>query len=62
MSTLNNRDILELYIKLCVDKIDYYANRITNIIVPGIYILVGGYVMSAYVSIILPMMNIMSEI
>lgn len=62
MRTLNNNDILQLYIKLCSDKIDYYINRITNIIVPAIYIFVGGYVISAYVSIILPMMNIMSEI
>lgn len=58
----NNSDILELYINICIDKINYFLNKFIKITIPVIYIFVGCFVIGIYIAIIIPMMNIMSEI
>ena len=62
MRNENHLSILDVYITMTLDKIDYLINRFLKICVPSIYIFVAFFIISVYITIIIPMMNMMSEL
>ncbi len=62
MTTENHTQILDRYIKMTYQKLQLMIEKFINIVVPAIYLFVAFFVISVYVSIIIPMMNIMSNI
>jgi len=56
------QDSLQYYIDLTYEQIDLYISQILKYLIPSIYGFVAIFVITIYISIILPMMNVISEI
>ncbi len=57
-----NSKALSQYIECTFQQLDYLISNIMKYLIPGIYCFVGFFVISIYISIIIPMMNIFSKI
>lgn len=53
---------LHQYIDYIYQQIDYCVSKILKYLIPSIYTLVAFFVISIYITIIIPMMNVFSEI
>lgn len=62
LRTENHQDILDIYIKMTLEKIELFIERFIKICIPSIYIFVAFFVISVYATIIIPLMNMISEI
>lgn len=59
--TDNKYQILENYQQITISRIENTISRIIKIIIPFIYVFVTGFVITIYISIILPMMNVVNN-
>lgn len=59
--TNNKYEILNSYQEITISKIENTISKIIKIIIPFIYIFVTGFVITIYISIILPMMNVVNN-
>lgn len=53
---------LNQYIDLTYQQIDLWISRFLKYVIPAIYVFVALFVIAIYVAIIIPMMNVISEI
>lgn len=58
----NKKDSIQQYIDFTQNYFDILIQKLFKILIPCIYAFVGIFVISIYISIIIPMMNIISEI
>ena len=62
MKNPTQHDSLIYYIQLTYDQIDLWIASFLKYLIPSIYSFVAVFVITIYISIIIPMMNIISEI
>lgn len=62
LNNMHEEKSLNEYIKLSLIQIDRSISRFIKTIVPLIYIFVAGFVIIIYISIIIPMMNVISTL
>ncbi|MCD7950853.1 MAG: type II secretion system F family protein [Erysipelotrichaceae bacterium] len=56
------KDSLSHYIKLTYEQIDFWIAQLLKYLIPAIYVFVAVFVITIYISIIIPMMNVISDI
>lgn len=56
------KDSLSHYIEITYEQIDFWINQLLKYLIPAIYIFVAVFVITIYISIIIPMMNVISDI
>ncbi len=62
ISNPTQKDSLSHYIKLTYEQIDYWIAQLMKYLIPAIYLFVAVFVITIYISIIIPMMNVISDI
>lgn len=53
---------IEQYIQLTYKEIDYWISQFMKYFIPCIYTFVALFVITIYITIIIPMMNVISEV
>ncbi|MDD8048808.1 MAG: hypothetical protein PHH04_04290 [Thomasclavelia sp.] len=62
LETNKKTKIIDDYVDLSLSSIEEKINKIIKIIIPLIYIFVGTFVITIYISIIIPMMNVVGSL
>ncbi|MCD7894119.1 MAG: type II secretion system F family protein [Erysipelotrichaceae bacterium] len=62
ISNPTQKDSLSHYINLTYEQIDFWIAQLLKYLIPAIYAFVAIFVITIYISIIIPMMNVISDI